>query len=29
MKGNSLGELTSSGYKVIDSTGKHIGYYAR
>lgn len=29
MKGHSLGELTSNGYKVLDSTGKHIGYYAR
>lgn len=29
MHGNSLGELTPKGYKVLDASGRHIGYYAR
>lgn len=29
MSGNTLGELTPNGYKVLDKAGKHIGYYAR
>lgn len=29
MSGNTLGESTPNGYKVLDKSGKHIGYYAR